>query len=112
MTSEFLVTPDAMRPASNAQACFYCQQPVGGHHLTTCVLVVKRVKVRMIVEYEVEVPSTWDKYAVEFHRNEGSWCSSNILHELEELDSQKGCLCRATTFEFLEDASGPFLHER
>ena len=111
MTEEFIVTEKAMRPASSARRCFYCNQDIGQPHKEDCVMIAKKVKVRAIIEYEVEVPSTWEKENVEFQRNEGSWCASNMIGELEELDEEKGCLCPDVEFEYLEDTSGPFLRE-
>ena len=106
----FIVTEKAQRPADMNGHCFYCQQPIGSAHEDDCVLVKKRVKVRMTVEYEVEVPARWDKEQIEFHRNEGSWCSDNALAELEELEGD-GCLCPITEFEYLGGDSEPFLGE-
>ena len=100
--SDFIVTEKAMRPALPDRACFYCQQPIGETHSDDCVLIEKKVKVRMTVEYEVLVPHDWDKEAVEFHRNGSSWCCNNVFKELEAL---QGCLCEYTYFECL-DASG------
>ena len=64
--SQFMVTEKAKRPASKEQQCFYCQQPIGGRHKVDCVLVSKRVKIRMTVEYEIEVPADWDEDLIEF----------------------------------------------
>lgn len=101
-----------MRPASPKRQCFYCQQPIGSPHREDCVLVSKMVKVRMTVEYEINVPSTWDKYAVEFQRNGGSRCADRILDELKWLSKKNGCLCGVVNFEYLGDAGEPFLNER
>lgn len=105
--SSFIVTPKAMRPASSKRECFYCQQAVAGYHSVTCVLVEQRVKVRMIVEYEVTVPAHWDQYMIEFHRNEGSWCSDNAIDELREFsEGPHGCLCDIAQFEYIKDVAG------
>lgn len=109
--NQHIVTRKAMRPASTAERCFYCQQPVGGCHDDDCVLVKKTVRVRMIVEYDVVVPSQWDKSAVEFHRNDGSWCADNAIRELEELAEKEGCLCHSTRYEYIGDTSGAYLAE-
>lgn len=108
----FVVTKDAMRPASNEEKCFYCQQPLGAEHKPDCVLVAKKVKVRAIIEYEVNVPAYWDKDQVEFQRNDSSWCCDNMIGELENLLGEDQCLCGITTFEYLGDASEPFLNEK
>lgn len=108
---EFIVTEKAQRPANMNGRCFYCDQPIGEQHKSDCVHIRKTVKVRMIVEYEVDVPADWGKQQVEFHRNEGSWCSNNALDELERLAEEKGCLCHAMEFEYLGGDSEPYLNE-
>ena len=104
------VTEAAMRPASDQRRCFYCHQPIGSDHGPDCVLVRKKVKVRMTVEYEIDVPANWDKGMVEFHRNEGTWCADNAVEELQAIiDKGEGCLCGCTEYEYIEDTSEPFL---
>jgi len=109
--SDFDVTGKAMRPASDVTQCFYCQQPIGSKHKSGCVLVQKRAKVRVVIEYEVSVPSHWDSGQIEFHRNEGSWCADNMIDELEQLKGEDDCLCSVAKFEYLNDASKPYLDE-
>lgn len=105
------VTEAAMRPASDKRACFYCHQPIGEQHAADCGLVQKRVKVRMTVYYNVEVPAHWDADMIEFHRNDSSWCASNALEELEALGDKLGCICSNTTFKYIATVSEPFLSE-
>lgn len=107
----FIVTEKAMRPASDKRQCFYCQQRIGELHKPTCVLVCKKVRVRMIVEYEVEVPNCWDKDLVEFHRNDSSWCADNAISELSAMSSETSCICCSTRFEYVEDTSGAYASE-
>lgn len=111
---DLTVTEKAMRPASDECECFYCYEPVGGTHLPTCVLVSKKVRVRLVVEYEVDVPNSWGKGNIEFHRNEGSWCANNALDELQyvfESDDSQGCMCGHAHFEYVGNESEPFLDE-
>ena len=112
-TNRFTVTEKAMRPRSSARQCFYCKQPIGKVHKQDCVLVKKTVKVRMIVEYNVDVPAHWAAEQIEFHRNNGSWCSNNALSELDALfGSNNGpCLCNSARFEYIGDDSEPYLEE-
>ena len=42
---------------------------------------------------------------IEFRRNEGSWCSSNALRELEAMTKRGECLCRHTKFEYVREAT-------
>lgn len=107
----FKVTKDAMRPASDQPQCFYCQRAIGNDHQSDCVLISKTVKVRAIIEYDVRVPSDWDKAQVEFHRNDGSWCADNMIGELEEAVEANHCLCGIVRFEMIKDSDEYFLHE-
>lgn len=109
----FEVTEKAMRPASTARQCFYCQQPVGANHTDDCVLVVRLVKVRITMEIEIEVPASWDKELIEFARNDGSWCSSNIVRDIERaIDrAENQCICDRTNVEYIDDAGEPFVRE-
>lgn len=111
-THQFIVTEAAMRPACDESKCFYCRTAVGSAHKNDCVLIKKKVKVRMTVEYEVYVPASWDSHDIEFHRNDGSWCSGNAIDELAEaFADQDGCMCNATTFTHLGDCGIPVLKE-
>lgn len=110
----FEVTEKAMRPAGRgARQCYYCQAPIGEHHRPDCVLVMKKVRVRLTVDYEIGVPASWDKYAIEFHRNDGSWCSDNAVTELQALtaDENQGCLCSRASFKYLESVGDEYLNE-
>lgn len=107
----FIVTEKAMRPASDKVQCFYCQQAVGLAHKPTCVLVRKKARARMVVEYEIVVPHSWDQHDIEFHRNEGSWCSDNAIDELQALAESEGCLCNRMEFEVVGMAAEAYLDE-
>jgi len=108
---KYKVTKKAKRPASKESKCFYCNQEIGDYHKDDCVLIRKKVKLRATIEYEVTVPSSWGEGSVEFNRNDGSWCASNLIDELKEIDKEYGCLCDFVEFKYLEDASKPFLEE-
>lgn len=112
--NEFLVTEKSMRPASNLRECFYCHSPVGFSHKDDCVLILKKVRVLMEVEYEVNVPAHWEAYDIEFHRNEGTWCSNNAIYELKNYFGKEKdcCMCEFSRFRCLDaDVSEPFLDE-
>jgi hypothetical protein len=108
---QFIVTDKARRPAIDRPICCYCQQPVGSPHKDDCVLIKKKVLIRMTVEYEVSVPASYDKGDVEFHRNEGSWCADNVFDELEALCEEHGCLCGVVNFTCLRDTGEHYLEE-
>lgn len=109
----FTVTEKAMRQASASPQCFYCQQPIGAEHTHKCVLIQKRVKVRMVVEYEVAVPAHWNGSQIEYHRNDCSWCASNAIGELDRLfgNDEGPCMCNFARFEYMGSDSEPFLDE-
>lgn len=109
----FIVTPEAARPAGLPDRCFYCDRPVGDtHDEGECVLVKRKVRIRMTVEYDINVPAHWDKGRIEFHRNDGTWCADNALDELAAEASREGCLCPHTRFEYVREVCEPFLEER
>lgn len=111
--TELKVTPYAARPAGRPDECFYCHRKLGENHISDCVLIRKKVKIRLTVEYDVSVPFHWDASAVDFHRNGSSWCVDNCIDELKALAPKDGCLCRydGLRFEYIEDTSGPFAEE-
>lgn len=109
--TNFIVTEKAQRPADVNGRCFYCNQPIGGFHNHDCVLIIKKVKVKAIIEYEIKVPAHWERDHIEFHRNEGSWCATNMIGELEKLDDESNCLCSHVKFECMDDRGLSFLDE-
>jgi len=92
---------DGIRPAGKKDECFYCGQKIGQPHGRDCVTITKRVRVRCIIEYVIDVPHHWTKEDIEFHRNDNTWCASNAVDELKELEQKIGCLCPASRFEFV-----------
>jgi len=109
--NDFIVTDKAKRPASEKNECFYCHSHIGEQHKKECVLIRKKVKVRVTIEYEIVEPASWDKDKIEFHRNESSWCCSNIIGELKEIDEKENCLCLMAKTEYLCDVGDPYLYE-
>lgn len=111
--SEFVVTEKAMRPASPERRCFYCHQAIGDFHKDGCVLISKWVTVKATITMDIEVPSWWDKHDVEFHRNEGTWCGSNMTGDIERYQDykQKLCICDEVEYEYIKDNSERFLME-
>ncbi len=106
-----LVKDEDVRPARQDGTCFYCRQELGTAHKEECVIWTKKVKVRVTVEYEIEVPRKWTKENIEFHRNEGTWCADNMVAELEGVmgsswDSEeeyRPCLCGAVKYEVIDE---------
>ena len=109
---KFIVTEKAQRPARMDGTCFYCDRKIGEEHKNDCVLIKIKVKVRAVIEYETEMPAHWKKENFEFSRNDGTWCGSNVIGEIERYESKSGkCLCHAVHHDFIEIVSAPFLDE-
>ena len=104
---EFKVTKKAMRPASDKQQCFYCQQAIGDNHKDTCVLINQKIRIQVTTELEVSVPHHWDEGTVSFHFNESSWCANNLINIIEE----NGCICGVTDIKPISLSKEPFLEE-
>lgn len=45
---------DGIRPAGASDECFYCHQKVGEPHQRDCVIVTKRVRVRYLIDVDIE----------------------------------------------------------
>jgi hypothetical protein len=101
----YIVKEDAIRPAGSQDRCLYCNRALGAEHKPDCVMRNKTVVIKAIIEYVVEVPEHWDKEQIEFHRNLGSWCSSNFVDEINELEEKIGCLCSHTNFKYVREAT-------
>jgi hypothetical protein len=106
------VSKKAERHAGPTGECFYCQQKVGEHHKDTCVLIHKKVKLQVTIEYEVSVPASWDPEMIEDHRHESSWCADNAIEELQKYtEDNNTCLCHHATFKHIEDIGEKYLEE-
>lgn len=72
----------------------------------------RTVRIRATVEYDLEVPEDWTDKDIEFHRNEGTYCSDRLVDELQSQAATEGiaydeegyrpCMCGVTTFEVLD----------
>lgn len=114
MNRAFVVTPAAMRPASDARRCFYCQKPIGSMHGPDCVLVKQKIKVEvnLTIAIEMELPADWDAAGIDFHLNDSSWCASNAVPEIIEALNGASCLCHDAGFTFIEKVGEPWLDEK
>ena len=99
------VTEKAQRPARMDGKCFYCDQPIGDDHVWNCVLIKRKITIRMTVEYKVSAPAHWGPDKVEQHRNCGTWCADNALKELPT------CLCGIAQFKVIKMEKKSFLEE-
>lgn len=94
-----------IRPAGSPDHCFYCNAARGEIHALGCTIRSKTVVMEMKVEIVMVVPEIWDEQTCNFHKNESSWCATNILDILQVMDEKQGCLCGATEFKYLREAT-------
>ncbi len=78
--------------------CFYCHVAVGGQHGGECPLRTRRVRVRVALEFDYDVPECWDDDMAGFHLTESSFCFDNVIQELLERSDKScgpdiGCSC-------------------
>ena len=90
-------------PAGKPGECFYCGSGIGSEHQPECVCRKRSVVLRVVVEYAVLVPESWTPEQIEFHRNESSWCASNFLAELGQIND--GCPCPFHKTTYLREAT-------
>jgi hypothetical protein len=100
--------------------CFYCHQWAGQPHRTDCVAVKKRIEVKVTFEgknphsglWQTTVPHSWDDHSIEFHFNQGSWCSNNVIEhltgwpritraEMLRISRHDSCICYCTHFDLV-----------
>lgn len=113
MVSEerFIVSESAVRPTGQPDECFYCHRKIGQEHGPECVLVMRNAVVRVVIEYPVVIPAHWGAKDFESHRNEGTWCRSNVIAELAAASRKLGCLCKCSRFKLLSIHEQRFVAE-
>jgi hypothetical protein len=94
-----------IRPAGEPDECFYCGEKLGNEHKKDCVIRQRTIVLKLEMEIVIDVPEFWDRETVEFHYNEGSWCSSNMDIWLTRMEKHKGCLCHFAEFTYLREAT-------
>jgi hypothetical protein len=72
---------DGIRPAGLPDECFYCNQKIGTPHLEGCVAVKKKVRLRFLVETEVDLPYGWSEQEI------SNYYASDNQHWFDHLDS-------------------------
>ncbi len=109
---KYVVTSKAIRPAQEVRdRCFYCDRLIGQCHEDSCILISKKVRIRAIIEYETSVPSKWTANNINFYFNEGTWCASNFINEIEKREKEYGCMCSHMVFEYMADTESATLNE-
>lgn len=117
--SGFPVLPDdhGIRPAGRPDECFYCQRRVGQNHAADCAVIVRDVAYGVwhaieghrLGTWKTEEPAHWDDDLGEFHKNESSWCASNMIDDerysglpLPQAEREDDCICGLVRFECIE----------
>jgi hypothetical protein len=125
-----LVDPrdDGIRPGGRPDECFYCRQRIGTPHGAECVIVTKRIEMRVTVKavlegfatqglWQFDEPHSWGAEMSNSHKNDGTWCAGNFLDIsrevvvwgdkpapwafLEKEFAWGSCLCEYLVFEFV-----------
>lgn len=106
MIQENKVTLDDTRSQNGGRGtpdkCLYCTAAIDTPHDSDCVCPQRTVVLEAKIQMVVEVPIFWSEEDILFHRNEGSWCATNLVDEL-----QRGpdCLCDHAEFSFVREAN-------
>ncbi len=107
--SPWTVGDYAVRPGGAPNSCAYCKAEYGTEHKEDCELRQRTVVVRFNVTMAVAVPEHWHPSLITFKYNESSWCSSNLVHLLTELedrmDDEGSCLCHLGGAEYVREAT-------
>ena len=94
-----------IRPAGSPNHCFYCNAKKGGIHKKDCVIRSRTIVMEMKIEIVMEVPESWDEEMCNFHKNQGSWCATNIIDTLKKINKVNGCLCSVSEFKYIREAT-------
>lgn len=84
--------------------CIYCKSPRGQEHSPGCVCVKKTVVLDMTIRYVAEVPDLWTQEDIEFHFNDSTHCTSNVLDKIMD-QSDDGCVCSKSKIVYVGDAT-------
>lgn len=49
----------------------------------------------------MDFPNDWNDELIDFHLNESSWCSDNLINILQKLSDQYGCICNFCTAQVI-----------
>jgi hypothetical protein len=110
-------------PAGPKDACFWCRRTVGETHWPHCVRIVVdvtyelRLEGRVIGKWTTVEPAHWESRDGAFHKNDSSWCCSNVLHDGPDvlqvstedrtvLEARNASSCLCDVLEFAEVSRG------
>ena len=95
----------AERPAGKPGVCFYCGVRLGKEHSQNCTIRTRTVMVEVRATLIMTVPEDWEESMVEFHMNESSSCSDNLLNSLSKQAERMGCACAFVESKFVREAT-------
>jgi len=97
-----------IRESVSTEHCCYCKEPIGQPHLQNCLVLGKRVKLK--VTFVIERICTFndtDEDIKGFLENSSS-CANNVVHLMEQ-QTDYTCFCNGFEVEVLETIDpGPF----
>lgn len=100
----WIVGDHAIRPAGSPDRCFYCGSKKGFPHKNDCVIRCRTAVVEFTIRMVTEEPEDWTPSDIEFHYNDGSWCSDNLLDRLGERTNHH-CLCDIAKAKYIREAT-------
>lgn len=63
-------------------------------------------KIRAVIDINIDI-GTWSLADFLDYRNEGTYCASNFLDDLEGVHEAEGCLCGYVQFEAVDPSPMP-----
>lgn len=91
-------------PRNVDNTCMYCGAKEGEQHNQGCVCRRRSIVMKMEMNIVMEVPENWEVSTCEFNKNDGTWCASNIIQDLQKIDKDLGWLCGMVNFKYLREA--------
>lgn len=95
----------SIRPAGDPNKCCYCHAKVGEQHKEDCVVRSRTINMDFTIHVVMDVPESWDEDQINWHYNEGTWCTSNLLGILEDRENADMCLCDITEAKYISEAT-------
>ena len=57
--------------------------------------------IQWIINLPMDFPQDWDDKMIEFYLNDSSWCSDNLIEELQKYSKEHGCICNISEARIL-----------
>ena len=91
--------------AGTPDKCFYCNGKFGEPHDSDCVVIKRPVVTEITFTVVLPYPRNWSFEEIESHCNESSYCSDNLLDEIERVKNANNCLCGHVQVKCIRDAT-------